>query len=327
MKKRIMMGSLLAILGMLSATAKGGAFADAVVSYTPGSGIAANFSNPASALAAPTQFLSGAFGGAVSPFNPPYNQDSTSNLDPSLEYLTGIGPGGQLTLRLSNFADLVGTQQLGFFGHTGIADENYPNGQAGSPAFTFGANNTAQVEVSANGVNWPSLGLLTLSNPTNGYTDLTDPYSATPGIGSSDFGSPFSGAINDFDGLNYSQMLTLLNGSGGGNWYDFSSTGLSEVGYVRFTNNSATPFYLDAVAVANDAIGAPTPEPATIVLGAIGLLAVVWLGRRKEARATRVPRLAMSVSAAALLLGIGLNGVRSAHAAPILSEDFATDPV
>ena len=105
---------------------------------------------------------------------------------------------------------------------------------------------------------------MTFDVPTNGYTDLTDPYSSSAGSVPSDFQQPFTGGLSSFGGLSYfdaggPDMLDLLAGSGGGTWLDISGTGLSRVGYIRFSlsndGNSGTNFNfeLDAVSIAHDA--------------------------------------------------------------------------
>ena len=73
--------------------------------------------------------------------------------------------------------------------------------------------------------------------------------------------------------------------SGGGTWLDLSTTGLTQVGYVQFLvdddNNPNTNqrFALDALSIANGAIGAPTPEPAT---GLLLLICTTALSRRRR---------------------------------------------
>jgi hypothetical protein len=148
---------------------------------------------------------------------------------------------------------------------------------AGSPAGGFGPPDSAQVEVSENGRAWTSLGTFAFDIPTNGYTDLADPFSAVPGSVPSDFQQPFAGVLSSFDGLKYSHptepdMLDLLAGSGGGKWLDISASGLSQVGFIRFSvPDDMTAmnfnFELDAVSIAHAALGAATvPEPAAIIL-------------------------------------------------------------
>lgn len=272
---------LVALAGATNVRA--GAFADEVISYTPGTTAAGGYTNRSAALGSPTRFTGGDFPGVVSPFSPPY---LTSDI-------VSIGQGGQLTLRLSNYALTSSTGlQLGVFAHAGIADANNTydsSSQAGSPLASSNDPSSgmfsvysANVAVSADDHTWVSLGRKTFDIPTNGYTDLTDPFSSTAGSALSDFGKPFAGSLSSFAGETYSQMLTTLNGSGGGNWFDLSGTGLSQVGYIRFSLDTADHFELDAVSVANGFVGAATPEPATGVLAVIGFVGILFLARRRR---------------------------------------------
>ena len=220
----------------------------------------------------------------MSPFNPPFLSNE----------IVSVGESGQITLRLSNYAipQAGGLPEIGVFESVGIADENYPNGQAGSPPFAFGPD-SAVVEVSPDGINWISLGKLLFNLPSNGYTDLSNPFSDVPGSALSDFQQPFVGSLSSFDGLPYSHptnvdMLDLLAGSGGGTWIDISSTGLAQVGYLRFSvpdDGTATNqnFELDAVSISHAALGAPTvPEPSSVILALIAMSS--WLPSRYRHR-------------------------------------------
>jgi hypothetical protein len=242
-------------------------YATQVISYNQGTTPSSGFTSVLAALGEPERFSGegGPFPSIVSPFSPPFLSSE----------LVSIGEGGQITLRLSNFAvtQTSGPPEIGVFANVGIADTDYPNGQAGSPASTFSRLDSAEVSVSADGVSWFSLGTDLFDVPTNGYTDVSSPYSSTPGSALSDFQQPFVGSLNSFDGRSYSSMLSLLNGSGGGKWIDISSAGLGQVGYIRFSladdGNSGTHlnFDLDAVAISHAALGGATvPEPTAIAL-------------------------------------------------------------
>ena len=127
------------------------------------------------------------------------------------------------------------------------------------------------------------------------------PFSSAPGSALSDFQQPFVGSLSSFDGLPYSHptnfdMLDLLAGSGGGKWLDISSTGLAQVGYIRFSvPTTATPttglnFDLDAVSISHAALGAATvPEPATALLSLRCLPSLVAAScrRRRTVRSVR----------------------------------------
>ncbi|MBL9123561.1 MAG: PEP-CTERM sorting domain-containing protein [Planctomycetaceae bacterium] len=256
-------------------------FAAAVVNYTPGAAAGLGYDNPTAALGSPDGLTGEGFGfpNVLSPFSPAFESDE----------LVQIGEGGSLTLRLSHFVQPTSGLELGVFSNAGIADEDFPNGAAGNPPFIFGGG-AAVVEVSADGVTWSSLGAQTFNLPANYYLD-SGPFDTTPGTVVADFGKPFAGALNDFSGLNHAQILALLDGSAGGTWLDISSTGLPQVGYIRFSlpddgNSSTNPlFALDAVSLATAALGSPVPEPSTWLLLASG--GGIWALARRRAPRTR----------------------------------------
>lgn len=253
-------------------------YAIEVISYEPGATPAPGFSELSAALGEPEHFTGeGAFPGVVSPFYPPFLTTE----------LISVGEGGWLTLRLSNFAIAqVGSPEIGVFTNVGILDTNYPNGQAGSPPSIIGVDH-AFVQVSENGIDWESLGATTFDVPSNGYTDLANPFSDTAGSSPTDYQQPYTGSLSGFGGLPYSDtnnpdMLNLLAGSGGGTWLDISSTSFAQIGYIRFSvaddgTSIDMNFELDAVSIASNAVGAATvPEPHTLTLFGF---AGAWLTR------------------------------------------------
>jgi hypothetical protein len=251
-----------------------------VISYNAGTTAAAGYNSLAAPLGASASTNgSNPFEGVISPFNPPYK---TSDL-------LSIGETGHLTLRLSNYVlPQAGSREIGVFTNVGLADADYPNGQADAGPFTFGFD-SALVEVSENGTTWASLGNVTFDIPANAYTDLTDPFSLTNGSAPADFQQPFAGSLSDFANKTYAgaspNILELLAGSAGGTWLDISAAGLAQVGFIRFTvpeNLAANvSLELDAVSIAHGALGAPTvPEPATALLLAVALVGKVLLNRR-----------------------------------------------
>ncbi len=257
-------------------------FAAEVVLFDAGTTPASGFTSALSALGSPERFTGeGVFPGVVSPFSPPFLKSE----------IVSIGEAGELTLRLSNYAiPQVGGPEIGVFSNFGLADANYPHGEAGSPAGGFGPPDSAMVEVSENGLDWASLGTFAFDIPTNGYTDLTDPYAASPGSVPSDFQQPFTGSLADFDGLKYvdagADMRDLLAGSGGGKWLDISASGLAKVGYMRFSvpddmlATTKLNFELDAVAISHAALGGATvPEPGAVIMAP---LTVFLLAQRRK---------------------------------------------
>jgi hypothetical protein len=252
-------------------------FAAAVVSYSPGGAAGSGVNTATSALGSPDG-LSGeglGFPNVLSPFSPSFEADE----------IVQIGEGGEITLRLSHYVIPGAGLELGVFTNVGLADEDFPNGKAGNPPFTFGVD-SAVVEVSENGVAWVSLGSTLFDLPTNYYLD-SGPFDSTPGNSPADFGKPFGGTLTDFSGLDYSQILALLDGSAGGRWLDLSGTGLSQIGYARFLvpddGNPATAltFELDAVSISNAAVGSLVPEPASWLLLASGGATALIVARRR----------------------------------------------
>jgi len=267
-------------------------YAVEVASYDAGTTPAIDFESglpnnvKAAALGEPSRFTDDpSFPGVVSPFSAPYKRSQ----------LLSVGETGHLTLRLSNYAlPQSGGKELGVFAHAGLIDLAYPAGQAGDPVAAYSVD-SALVEVSVDGTTWIAIGEKTFDVPTNGYSDVTDPYAASPGSVPSDFQQPFVGTLASFDGLRHSDagpdILELLDGSGGGTWLDIPA-GLSHVGFIRFSvADDGNPtvgvnFELDAVSIARDAMGEPTvPEPATAILCSLTLFVSTTLRRQRFCRA------------------------------------------
>ncbi|MEX2309696.1 MAG: hypothetical protein WD738_19140 [Pirellulales bacterium] len=261
-------------------------YAASVISYEAGATAATGFTTASAALGEPERFTGeGVFPGVVTPFNPPFLASE----------IVSVGEGGQITLRFSHYAiPQAAGPEIGVFENIGLIDTDFPNGQAGSPAGTFGALDSAIVEVSADGINWVSLGSVTFDIPTNGYTDLTDPFSTSPGSVPSDFQQPFTGSLSSFDGLRYfdaggPDILEVLGTSGGGTWLDISGTGLAKVGYVRFSiaddglSGTSLNFELDAVTISHAALGRIiVPEPCGLALALIAAAYVLSQSARTE---------------------------------------------
>ena len=292
---------LVALLMGISSQAMAASFANKVVSYNAGTSPALRWyfdsnwdfvetvplTDPSAALGKPTGYVTEPYdppGVIVSAFSPAANPDQ----------IVSVGEGGHLTLRLENYAVIGVGDEIGLFTNVGLADNNWPNGQAGlstigpppTPVPTFGADGVT-VEVSPDGSAWTPLEPITPDLPTNVWTDASGPYlTSTAGLTEADSSAPFTGALSDFDGKTYAEIKTLLGGSAGGYWLDLSSTGLSEVGYIRFSladdGDAGTDlnFELDAVSVASGHIGAPVPEPCS--LGLLVLAGTCLLRRRRK---------------------------------------------
>jgi hypothetical protein len=260
-----------------------------VDSYTAGSTAQGGYTSPLTAVGSPERFTGeNVFDGVVSPFNPPF---LTSEL-------VSIGEGGQITLQLSHFVnpDASGPE-IGVFTNAGLVDVdgsflNPAATASATPVATFGADST-EVEVSEDGISWTSLGVQLYDMPTSGYTDLTNPFSSTPGSVDSSFDQPFTGSVSDFAGLDYfdagaTDVLDVLNGSGGGTWLDISATGLSQIAWIRFSVaddglvGTGLNFELDAVTISANALGSLVPEPTSTTLLALALAAACSVRMRRK---------------------------------------------
>jgi hypothetical protein len=211
----------------------------------------------------------------ISPFDPPADADQ----------IVTIGSGGQITVRFPQPINVLqAAPTLGVFSASGLVDNEYPNGVATDPAAVFDSE-SAVVAVSADGQNWVNLGLQYFNIPENYYANADNPYqlpAPSPAV-LADFGQPFTGTLDSFDGEDFSQILQTLNGSAGGTWLDLSGTGLTQINYIQFSEPAGvvpdTSFLaLEAVSASNAAV----PEPASsIALLAIGGLCCRRIRHRK----------------------------------------------
>jgi hypothetical protein len=271
-------------LAAFPSIAHAGAYASAVLSYTPGTADA-KFTTPQAALGAPDG-LSGenpaasnyfGFPNVLSPFSPAYQGDE----------IVQIGEGGQITLQLSNYLNVGPGKRLGILSNVGLIDTG--SGQNASPAATFGGGSPT-VQVSNDNIHWVNLGPVNVNIPNLYYVNA-GPYDSAPPASPqlTDFGKPFEGTLASFDGQDYPGTVNAFKTadggySGGGTWIDLSSTGLTEVGYVQFLlPDDANPstdarFALDALAVANNATGDSVPEPS---LALIALTLPIFFRRRR----------------------------------------------
>jgi hypothetical protein len=265
MRRSVLFSASAALSSLLAGSSLSAAvFVSQVVDYVPGA-ISPAYTTAAAALGPATLIHSY---GVVSPFNPAF--------DPA--DIVGIGKGGRLTVRFPQpIADVPGLD-FGVFNNVGLIDASYPSGTATNPAATFNAlPRIADVSVSSDGVNYLPVSRTTFSNPANAFVnsgpfDMTAP---SPAV-TSDFGKSFTGTLASFDGLTWSQIQAVLDGSGGGTWLDVSGTGLSSFQYVRFEipadgiAGSDDRLFIDAVSANNVAV----PEPAMLSLAVLGGLAL-----------------------------------------------------
>jgi len=247
----------------------GSPFASSVVSYSPGSTPASGFTDPTTALGSPERFTGeGVFPTVVSPFNPAFGTDE----------LVSIGEGGSLTLAfdqpiVDDPANPFGVDLI-VFGNAGFADGSFPDGVVTDPALAFGLDE-AQIEVSADGVGFVSLGSFTEGfAPTMGWLD-SGPYDAAAGSVPTDFTKPVDPSLTlcNFANLDLAQIRAIYAGSGGGTGIDIAASGLGSVSFVRISvadDNDASTFLnaeIDAVAI----VPAPAAAWALLGLGGLGL--------------------------------------------------------
>jgi MYXO-CTERM domain-containing protein len=230
-----------AVGGLLgSANPASAEFASSVQSFSQGTVAFADgvstYNNPATALGQPNRIAGASIGfpGPVTAFNPPFEQTE----------MVSVGLGGQVTLELSTaVATNSGALQIGIFHSAGLNDPTF-SGQSENPARTFagrefGADRTAVVEVADALGNFHSLGRVLFTQPTQGYANQSDPYAFPAPPAPSNFDQPFAGGLGSFDGLNQSQISTMLQSSAGGTWIAMTpavAAALDEIRFVRISD-------------------------------------------------------------------------------------------
>lgn len=131
--------------------------------------------------------------------------------------------------------------------------------------------------------------VLNLNNPSAFYASTAvapdgGNNTVTPPAGTplADPSMAFTGTLASFNNEDYSQVMSTLNGSAGGTWFNLASTGLSGVDEVALVvpnstalNPNSYSLYVQAV------VGVTTPEPAGLSLLAIGAAAILLRPRRK----------------------------------------------
>jgi hypothetical protein len=243
----------------LTPTAVRAGFAGSVVSYAAGDGIGASYQNPQAALGMPAGDTSF---GVLTPFNAAFLGS----------HIVGIGAGGSLVLDLDPSAATGASAgaTIGVHAAVGLIDTDWPNGNAGPVATPYTNARSAEVLVSDNGSRWHSLGSRTFDVPTNFYSQgVTTPgLQMEPGTQVADFTKPFTRPLGDFDGKAWPAILTLLDGSAGGEWLDLSTVPYPAVNFIRFDAGAGQTMYVDAVAV--------VPEPASLGMLLIGGALLAW---------------------------------------------------
>ncbi len=203
-------------------------YADSIVSYSPGTGFSAGFTNPVAVLGEPSRATPGAFGGPVDPFDPAYLASQ----------LVSIGAGGWITVKFSRPVLNHPRNRFGIdfiiFGNSFfvITNGNYAGGGI-TDGSVYGNGVSTRVLVSRDGLVFYQL------NPALAPT--AD--SLLPTDGSGDFHTPADPSLSqtDFAGLTLEGIRALYYGSAGGAGYDISWAQdvdgrpvlLREISYVR----------------------------------------------------------------------------------------------
>lgn len=255
-------------LASFAPVSRASGFADSILSYNPGSGFAAGYTNSAAALGEPSRVTPGEFGGAVDPFNAPYLK----------EQVLSIGTGGSLTVEfntplLNNSANPYGLDFL-IFGNAGfvIVNGDYTGGGiTDGSLYSANENGVTQVSISSDGLSYYVL----------------DPALAPavdrlfPADGSGNFHLPVDPTLkNDsFNGLGLDGIRDLYNGSGGGTGFDIS---WARDGEGQFVDLDSIRFVrVDVLNGASEIDGfAAVPEPSTWALALLGAASFFFIRRK-----------------------------------------------
>lgn len=270
-KKSLVAATLLAACPLTSLHA---GYADSVVAYESGTGFSDGYTDPSSALGAPSNLTPDPFGGPVDPFSPPWKT----------EQLVSVGAGGSLTLQFDSpiFDSALNPFGIDFmiYGNSGFMVTNDFDidfnwiGEPATDGTLFSSDSTGtRVLVSQDNINYYALDM-TLAPVVE---------TLFPTDGSGDFSLPVDPSLSyaDFAGLTLEGIRTAYAGSGGGAGFDLAwardgggdPISLSEVNFIRIEVLSGK-VEIDAVSV--------VPEPGTVALISLGGLLLV--GRRLRSR-------------------------------------------
>jgi len=222
-------------------------YADAVISYTSGTGFAAGFTNASAALGAP------ASGSSITPFAP----------SSSKSQLVSIGAGGEITLQFNTpiVNDPNDPYGIGFV----LFANQFFVSSGGEVSSLFDHAASVVVQVSADDSTWYTLDSSLAPQPGTLY----------PTYGGGNPLVPVNPALTlaDFEGQTLAGVESLYGGSAGGTGYDLAwatnssgaSADLASADYVRIEVNTGV-LDLDAVSV----MAAPDAMSTSWALAAIG---------------------------------------------------------
>ena len=243
---------VLALGGKLVVASSFAQFADAVVAYTPGMGVSASYTNPASALGEPSRITPGIFGGPVDPFNSAYLGSQ----------LVSVGAGGSLTLEFNTPISNSPANPFGLdfiiFGNAGFAITNGNYSGGGITDGSMYGNNTGstRVSVSMDGATFYTL------NPALAPT--VDTLFPTDGAG--DFSLPVNPALTNgaFGGQGLAGIAARYGGSGGGAGYDLAWA--QDTNGAPVTLNSARYVRVDVLSGKSEIDGMAAVSPAALTV-------------------------------------------------------------
>ena len=281
----------LALASLLS-TAAPAQFVDSVLSYNPGAGFAAGFTNASAALGAP------ASGAAVTPFAPPFSKNQ----------IVSIGVGGEITLQMSE--PIVNNPSAPYGNNFILFANQFFISSGGTVSGLFDHAISALIQVSTDDSTWYTL------NPA----EAPQPGALFPTSGAGNPQIPVNPALtlSDFQGQNLSGIEPLYDGSAGGTGYDLAwaedasgnSVDLPSADYVRIEVQTGV---LDLDAVSDVAVPDALWTWSALAAVAGGL---IWFSRNRSGLA----------KLAALLTFAGACSVCSTRATT-LTEDFSSNPL
>ena len=272
-------------------------FASSVVSYNPGTGFAASFTNASAALGAP------ASGSSITPFAPPFSSSQ----------IVSIGAGGSIALQFNTPIAINPSAPFGIDLNI-FANEFFTRSTSNTVSGSFFHAASTTVQVSTDGSTWFTL------NPA-----LAPPVGAlfpTDGTGNPLIAVNPALTLNDFIGQNLAGIRALYGGSAGGTGYslawaqdaDGNSVALSSADFLRIEVASGV-VDLDAIAA--------VPEPGILNLL---LLAALILGLKclwPSAQKWKHQPISISLKTIPLFFCLAA----SVAGAGTFTENFATNPL
>lgn len=245
-------------------------FATRVEAYESGTDPApGGYTDPDTALGAPSTVTPGEFGGPVTPFAAPYLNSQ----------LVSLGAGGSLTVEFSSPVQNNPLNPFGLdfliFGGTSFVDFSWPDGLADATGSTFGQNDGVTRVYVGNEAN-----NLYLLNPS--LAPIVDGLFPTDGAGN--FNQAVNPALNNgsFANQTLAGIRALYAGSGGGTGFDLGwavdgenqPVALDSIRFVRVDVLSGRS-EIDAFSAVL------VPEPSVFVLATLGALGLVCSRRKR----------------------------------------------